>query len=296
MGHNWQIIGTTLVLGATVGLVSYQPAWAKRARDYTPVEFRSVLNGLGYNISLGDTLTDDVSVQAIREFQKQYGLPVDGSANVATQDLAANLVTNLQASLNLLLKPNPPLPRSQYFGPQTELAVRQFQQRYNLPVTGIATLAVRQEVDKRAKEIIGQTPQPQPQPPNPTPVITPGNYNVTQFLTVLYGLGYNVDLRSNSLSDPLSQQAIRDFQREYELTIDGIAGADTQKMAFRVMRTLHDNLNNVVKPNPPLIYNGQYDAATESAVRQFQRQFNLPVTGIASIGVRKDLDLQAKKH
>lgn len=312
MWGSWKNIGSAVAVGVTVCLVSYEPAWAKRAKDYTPSEFRSVLNGLGYNVSLGDSLTDDATKQAIRDFQKQYGLSVDGIAGDQTQNTAADVISQLQASLNLVLKPNPLLPRSQYYGPETTAAIKAFQQKYNLPITGIASFSVRQQLDVEAKKLIAKqptnkpTPQPQPQAkPQPQPPIQPptqppikpvvSKYNVAQFLAVLNGLGYKINLNGNSLDDALTQQAIREFQREYKLQVDGIAGPQTVDTAAKVVRNIQNNLNIVLKFNPERPTTGFYDADTEKAVRDFQTQAKLPVTGIASLGVRKELDAQARK-
>ena len=174
-------------LGLTASLVSYEVAYAARARDYTPRELRAVLNGFGYNVPVGDTLTDQVTINAIREFQRGYKLPVDGVAGGQTQDLMADLVVILQASLNLVVKPNPRLPRTQFYGPLTEAVVRQYQQQSGLPVTGIATLALRQKLDKEAEDLVLRqfgpskpvsTPRSRPSAapsatPSPTPSPTP---------------------------------------------------------------------------------------------------------------------------
>lgn len=173
-----------VALGITASLVSYEFALADRSRDYTPLEMRSVLRGFGYNVTLGDSLTDEATTRAIREFQQGYRItPVDGVPGERTQNLAADLVRILQANLNLVVKPNPLLPRTQFYGPRTEEAIRQFQRQFNLPVTGIATLPVRQRLDLEAKRILGTvdqaptpraTPTPSPSPsPSPTPRATP---------------------------------------------------------------------------------------------------------------------------
>jgi peptidoglycan hydrolase-like protein with peptidoglycan-binding domain len=134
-----------------------------------------VLRGFGYNITVGDApLTDQATMAAISQFQKGYKLPVNGMADSQTQDLAANLVKILQANLNLVVKPSPGLPRTQFYGPLTEAAVKKFQQQFNLPVTGIATLQIRQKIDQEAEKILNnQSPTPSAPRTRTTPTPTP---------------------------------------------------------------------------------------------------------------------------
>lgn len=171
-------------VGLTASLVSSEVAYAARSRNYTPAEFRAVLRGFGYNVTIGNTLTDPPTVAAIREFQRGYKITADGIAGPQTQDLAANLVSILQANLNLVVKPSPGLPKTQFYGSLTEAAVGQYQKQSNLAVTGIANLQLRQRIDREAEAILnnkapaGSTPrqsapQPSPSPEPSTPSTAP---------------------------------------------------------------------------------------------------------------------------
>jgi peptidoglycan hydrolase-like protein with peptidoglycan-binding domain len=80
-------------------------------------------------------------------------LVVDGIAGVQTQNLAGDIVRILQYNLNLVVRPDPPLPQSYYYGSQTQAAVRRFQQLFNLPITGIASLEVRTKLNLAAQRI-----------------------------------------------------------------------------------------------------------------------------------------------
>jgi peptidoglycan hydrolase-like protein with peptidoglycan-binding domain len=147
------------------------------AQRYTPQQFRSVLRGLGYDVKVSDApLTDKATRNAILAFQKGYKIqPADGIAGAKTQDFAARIVDILQGNLNLVVKPNPPLPRNQYYGPRTEAAVRQYQKKLGVKETGIADLALRQKLDQEARNILNKTsPEPTATPtPTPTPRVTP---------------------------------------------------------------------------------------------------------------------------
>ena len=169
----------------TAGVVISDVAFA--AQSYTPRQFRAVFRGLGYNVKVSDApLTAGDTKKAIQEFQKGYKLqPADGIAGAKTQDFAARIVEILQANLNLVAKPTPPLPRNQYYGAQTEAAVKQTQKKLGLQETGIADLAFRQKLDQQAKEILNKprsapatqrSPEPTTSPtakPTKTPTATP---------------------------------------------------------------------------------------------------------------------------
>ncbi|WP_413199678.1 peptidoglycan-binding protein [Nostoc piscinale] len=166
------IIAATCLVSASV--IISDSSFAARQRNYTPQEFRAVLHGLGYKVKVSNTpLTDEETKKAIRDFQKGYKLGVDGIAGTKTQDFAANIVQILQANLNVVLKPNPPLPRDQFFGPRTEQLIKEYQKKNQLSETGIADLALRQKLDAAAKEVIGK-PKPQPTAkPTAKPTVQP---------------------------------------------------------------------------------------------------------------------------
>ncbi|MGH8001296.1 MAG: peptidoglycan-binding domain-containing protein, partial [Brasilonema sp.] len=129
----------------------------------------------GYSVKLSDTpLTAADTKTAIQEFQKGYQIkPANGTAGTKTQDFAAKIVEVLQTNLNLVTKPNPPLPRNQYYGPQTEAAVKQYQKKLGLQETGIADLALRQKLSQEAKEIKKEPTSTPTTKPSPKPTTSP---------------------------------------------------------------------------------------------------------------------------
>ncbi len=151
-------IATACVVTATI--VISDTANAQKQRVYTPQQFRAVLGGLGYKVKASNQpLTDVETKKAITEFQTGYKLkPVDGVAGLKTQNFAANIVRILQANLNVVMKPNPPLPRDQFYGTRTEAVVKEFQKKFQLQETGIADLALRQKLNEEAKNVLGNNP------------------------------------------------------------------------------------------------------------------------------------------
>lgn len=279
MGIRFETI-TAVILSVAFAPISNEAALAVQNR-YTPREFRAVLSRLGYNVPvLATPLTDERTRQAIREFQRQQNLKVDGVAGSQTQDVAAGIVRDLQHNLNIVMNLKPLLPTSQFYGTQTEAVVRQFQKKFGLPVTGIASEDVRNKLEQASKG----------GPRNHAWVYAPN-----EFRAVLNGLGYNITSNGQTLTDERTRQAIREFQRQYNLLVDGTAGSQTQDVAGDIVRNLQQNLNLVIRPEPRLPLNYFYGEQTKTAVRQFQKLFGLPVTGIASLEVRNKLDQAAKR-
>jgi peptidoglycan hydrolase-like protein with peptidoglycan-binding domain len=153
----------------TVGVLGSYTAFAARQRNYTPQEFRAVLRGLGYQVKVTKgPLTDEETKKAINELQKGYKLPITGQADPKTQDFVATIVQILQGNLNAVLKPQPPLPRNQFYGDRTEQLIKEYQKKNQLTETGIADLRLRQRLDEEAKKVVfGETK------PTPTPTATP---------------------------------------------------------------------------------------------------------------------------
>lgn len=292
---NARFINATL-LGSLATIALYQPAWGVRSQDYTITQFISVLNGLGYAVPLAAPPSDPRVQQAIRDFQVQNNLPVDGTLNPPTQDRAAEFVKILQSQLNQAVKLNSRLPVSQYYGKQTENAVRLFQQQQGLPATGIATIETR----KRLSDLINDaTPRLDNSAPNPTPTPTAtptpdasiGIYSEAQLKAVLLGFGYKIDPQA-PLSEARSANALREIQQLYGLSETGQPDSATQEILAKVVRGLRSNLKAILKQNLPVT--PFYDDATRSAVRQFQTRYSLQANGLADLGMRSRIDQVAR--
>jgi peptidoglycan hydrolase-like protein with peptidoglycan-binding domain len=294
MDSRFGITIATVLIGTALS-VSVQPAWAVRSQDYAPEQFISVLNGFGYPVSLSAPLSDPIVQQAIRDFQAQNRLPIDGTLNPPTQDKAADLVRQLQNSLNRVVQPSPQLPRSQFYGKQTESVVRLFQRQNGLPETGIATFETRQRISDILNDATPRDPATPPRTPTtpPTSSIPLGNlYNETEFRLVLRGLGYDINPQ-RPLTDSPAVLAIRDFQQRYGLSVNGGADQPTQEKAAAIVRNLRFSLRVVLKRDLPV--DRYYDTPTQDAVRAFQSQFGLGVDGTATVSVRRRLDAEAKR-
>lgn len=283
-----------VVWGSVASLVLCQSVNAARSQDYTPAQFISVLNGLGYAVPLDAQIDDPRVQQAIRDFQIQFRLPVDGTLNNPTQDRAADIVRSLQTALNRTVKPSPQLPITQFYGRQTEAAVKQFQQQNRLPATGIATLETRQRLNDILSDAEPRTPS---NPTNPPVTTAPPRsqlsiYTEAQIKAILAGFGYDINPQA-PLSDPPTVRAIRDLQRIYGLSETGAIDRATEEKFSNVMRNLRNNLKVILRSNFAIAQ--YYDEATRAAVRQFQSRYGLRVNGVADLAVRSRIDIEARR-
>ncbi len=292
----WNGKVSSVFAASVAAIVMVQPAWGVRSRDYSPEQFVSVLNGFGYPVPLNAALNDPRVQQAIRDFQIQNRLPVDGSLNPPTQDRAADLVRELQLNLNRVSKPSPNLPGSQFYGKQTDDAVKAFQQQNRLPATGIATFETRQRIQDILNDATPRTENPGF--PTPLPTTSPSTnqqgsiYSEAQFRALLLGFGYDINAQK-PLSDPPAVRAILDLQQRYGIAGSGQADQRTQEIVSSVMRNLRNGLRIVLKSNLPITQ--YYDGDVAAALRQFQTQYGFPVDGRANPFVRTRVDVEARK-
>ncbi|MBE9208801.1 peptidoglycan-binding protein [Nostoc sp. LEGE 06077] len=121
------------------------------------------------------------------------------------------------------------------------------------------------------------------------------NYTPQELRAVLHGLGYKVKVSNTPLTDEETKKAIRDFQKGYKLSVDGIAGPKTQDLAADIVQILQANLNLVLKANPPLPRDQFFGPRTEQLIKEYQKKNQLQETGIANLALRQKLNADAKE-
>ncbi|WP_052754377.1 peptidoglycan-binding domain-containing protein [Calothrix sp. 336/3] len=131
---------------------------------FTNAQFRSIMYGLGYvgkqfaDPALGYPVSNDntplieeAMIQGIVRFQQDYQLKADGVVGAKTMAKAAEVMRILQHGLNIVIKAG--LPQGQpFYGPKTLAAVKKFQSYLGVSQSGIATKALRRQLDELAKE------------------------------------------------------------------------------------------------------------------------------------------------
>ncbi|BCL33922.1 peptidoglycan-binding domain-containing protein [Nostoc sp. MS1] len=125
------------------------------------------------------------------------------------------------------------------------------------------------------------------------------SYKNSEIRTILNGLGYRSRINSNDpnfpisqdesdLTDESTQKAIKKFQVDYDLIVDGIVGTETSNKIEAEINSIHEELNYLLGVNisPILPFYGQI---TINAVQQFQRGYTNSIDGIASLTVREEM-------
>jgi peptidoglycan hydrolase-like protein with peptidoglycan-binding domain len=129
--------------------VPRNPAIGGDSVVYSDSDFRSILQGLGYDIDINRPLSDRPSVIALADFQQQYGLTRTGAADLTTQRKAQTVLRQLQEDLRKVV--NRDLYTTDKYDSQTINAIKRFQAKYNLSIDGIATPEVRRKLNAIAR-------------------------------------------------------------------------------------------------------------------------------------------------
>jgi peptidoglycan hydrolase-like protein with peptidoglycan-binding domain len=99
-------------------------------------------------------------------------------------------------------------------------------------------------------------------------------------------------VRGLSFLDAYTEAAIYQFQQDNALATNGQDSADLRSRVEKAVRIVQNNLKIAVGIQLPLT--GNYRRQTYNAVKVYQRNRRFPVTGIATIAVRRQLDADAR--
>ncbi|MGN8646369.1 peptidoglycan-binding protein [Gracilibacillus sp. HCP3S3_G5_1] len=270
----------------------------KRHED--TIQLKLDLEKLGYHVSDNPTtLYGYTTTKRVKEFQRDHNLKVTGIADPVTKNkihelanaplkegMYRNDVIDLKINLDKLGFHVSNTPTTHY-GPITESKVKEFQQYYGLPVTGIAD---NDTVD--LLEELANTP------------LQKGGYHedVIQLKIDLETLGFKVSSNPNDYYGPTTTSKVKAFQSYYGLKTNGIADSKTLEKIQEILQSplqdgarveeaiqLKKDLSTLgfhVSDNPT----NHYAEVTKSKVKEFQSYYNLPVSGIADYKTLEKID------
>lgn len=208
------------------------------------------LAGLSYlSMSGVDGIYGPETTNAVRHFQSDNSLQVDGDAGPQTMGTLQNKVKAVQHVARVTADGD--------YGPNTILGVERYQSRHGLEVDGIAG---PQTMGAMAiPRIVGET--------------SSGSSDVRLLQRDLAGLAYLPMSGIDGIYGPQTTDAVLSFQSDNGLVIDGIAGPQT-------MGAL-ENKVEAVQSTAGTSVDGDYGPLTTAAVEKYQRIHRLEVDGIA---------------
>lgn len=264
----------------------------------------------------------NLTEQAVKDFQKKAGLYDDGIAGPATQakifgtsssssssssnskvNLTSSQISQLQSDLKDLKFYNGSITGN--YGEKTEEAVRKFQRKYGLSADGIAG---EKTLDKIASVMSGSSSSG-----SSGTISTSSTLKLNSTGSAVKTLQQNLktlgfyDGSVTGNYGPMTEEAVRKFQRKNGLSADGVAGTKTLEKINAAMgggstsgsggsegggtttlklgstgdavKTLQENLKTLKYYTGSIT--GSYGSLTKEAVRKFQKANDLTADGVA---------------
>ncbi|WP_096190296.1 peptidoglycan-binding protein [Evansella halocellulosilytica] len=238
------------------------------------------------------TVYGSVTAGVVEDFQEYYGLPVTGVADQKTLDKmdeilawhyqpgnSADEFVQLKQNLTMLGFGNFPDNPSNVYGDVTASVVKEFQEYYGLPVSGIAEEITLSKVN----ELL---------PPYESGDNHDGIVKLKKDLTSL-GFG-NFPSNPSSAYGSVTAGVVEEFQGYYGLEASGVADRTTLNKINEILSSqykigesgnhvvaLKNDLTQLGYGNFPTNPSGVYGTVTASVVEDFQRSNGLVVNGIA---------------
>lgn len=259
-----------LALVTVLALVPIAPAEAaamKQGSSGTQVKYlQQNLIGLGYLTGSADGSYGPKTKEAVRKFQADFGLSVDGSAGDATQTAVRNAIVRLQ--IELKLAGFDPGSADGHYGSKTKNALKRYQDDMGLKETGVANAQTWNAINAGTPGL------------RVTASLRRGSSGkqVKYLQQALIGLGYLSGSADGSYG-PKTVEAVKKYQSAYGLSADGSAGPDTLTSLKNTIVALQSDLARAGYSCGGT--NGVYGDGTRSAVKAYQRAKGVTVTGVA---------------
>lgn len=224
------------------------------------------LIGLGFLSDTADGSYGPKTVEAVRQFQAEFGLSVDGNAGKATQTALNNAVVRLQVELKRLgFNPGT---ADGHFGSKTQKALREYQKSRGLTVSGTVDQATWSRINNESGGMRAGAAIPRGS----------SGTQVTYLQQALIGLGYLTDTADGKYGS-MTTEAVRAYQRAYGLNVDGSAGPDTMTSLRNTVSTLQSDLARRGWYSSTI--DGIYGSGTRAAVKSYQRYVGVGASGVA---------------
>lgn len=262
-------------------------------REQGVIELKENLNQLGFSGILVTDFFGDFTKRKVEEFQKYYGLKVDGKANGETLSKIDEILSSdfqqgkrhkdtetIKRKLNAI--GYGPIIVSPLYGSYMSDQVRDFQRDNGLAVSGI--------FDEVSLEKLNQLY-------NPPYRKGDRHTDISQMKRSLNRLGFNGIIVSDYYGS-FTEEKVKEFQRQFGLSVDGIAGNNTLSKIDEVISSpfqqgkRHEETKKIKRQlnaigYGPIQVTTLYGEYMSDQVRAFQRD-----NGLAESGIMDEVSLE----
>lgn len=224
------------------------------------------LIGLGFLEGEADGNYGPKTAEAVRQFQAEFGLAMDGSAGKATQTAVNNAIVRLQVELKRA--GFAPGSADGHFGSKTRSALKEYQRARGLNVTGVADGATWARINNESGGMRAGATVPRGS----------SGTQVKYLQHALIGFGF-LSGSADGKYGAQTTEAVRQYQNAYGLSVDGSAGPDTMTSIRNSVSTLQSDLSR--KGWYANAIDGVYGNGTRSAVKSYQQYVGVSATGVA---------------
>ncbi|WP_163969622.1 peptidoglycan-binding protein [Oceanobacillus halotolerans] len=232
----------------------------------------------------------------VKQFQEAYGLSATGRANAATLNKLDEVLQNIlkkgdrkDAIIPLKEKLNAigfdGIKVTNYYGNWTATRVKQFQENYGLKATGIANPVTLEKLDKVYNNPFQHGKR---------------HDNTIELKNKLNEIGFGY-ITVTTLYGSFTEKQVKKFQDHYGLAVTGIADDPTIEKINAIYSSpfqkgkRHKDTIQLKKNLNKIGYGGikvtnYYGDFMQKRVKQFQRDHELPISGIADSITRKKIE------
>src|SRR5690625_726379 len=271
---------------STKSMQSDPTIYEEGMRHEKVVEIKRQLNKLGFSGIKTTDFFGEFTTKRVKEFQAYYGLQVDGKVAKGTLDKlneVANLPLQKGKVHNDLIDLKDKLNQIGYngiaisptFGAFTEKQVKAFQKDHNLPQSGIIEENTEEEINSVFSAMYQEGAD---------------NPSISELKKNLNRIGFG-GLSTSGVYGSHTTKRVKEFQQYYGLNATGDADSETLEKVNEIVNhplqngKKHNDLVGLKQMLNRIGYSGisvspTFGAFTEKQVKAFQKDHNLPQSGI----------------
>jgi peptidoglycan hydrolase-like protein with peptidoglycan-binding domain len=268
------ILALLTVLSLLPGMQVSAASLKQGSRGSEVKQLQKNLIGMGYLDGSADGIYGAKTKTAVKEFQKDFGLSADGNAGDATQFAVRCAIVRVQVELKAA--GYAPGTADGKFGTKTQKALKSYQKDHGLTQTGEADTATWASINCASCGMNAASGLKKDS----------SGTRVKHLQQALIGLGY-LSGSADGIYGGKTTEAVKAYQRDFGLGVDGSAGKNTMVSIKNTVVTLQSDLTR--KGYSTKGIDGVFGGGSKSAVKAYQRAAGLEATGIAGSKTMKKL-------